>query len=287
MERFKKLVNMLNLYEKSDSAEEESMLIQKNEILKSLSKSNRFNGVYTLIKENKLRLNHLILPYKVYIDGNDKKVFEIKTIDEFKEDYKIALEVLEEYYKSKTIDKETYIFLKSNFKEMKRSFAKEFCKTKLDRLNIKNRVNYELCLLNVNKKYHDYLDRIGTEAFMNICADYKKAKISDKKVYLLKQNDSLMEMFNLKDVDVLFLNDGMKEDINSNYYYMDNQEIDYCSFDVLTLEQMYKLKCVEFIRKNNSLNLIPVILEEIEFKKSNYEKKENEVKIQKEVRRKK
>lgn len=275
MERLSKLVNALNSYEKSSLSKEEAFSVQYDSTLSALTKSNAFGDVYRYIKDNKLKLNGLLLPYRLFKDENNRKVYVLKEIEEFKEDYVKALGLLEKYYENNVINRETYYYLKNNFSEMKSRFSKEFKVTKLDKLDTESKVEYELCLIDVNKKKHEYLSIIGSEAYANMCSEYDKAKIYQKNLMLIKQNKELRKLFGLNNADLMFVNSTYGDELNTidkNVYKMNGVDIAYYSYDILLLEQLYKLKCIELIRKNKNLKLMPVLLEEYEFKKSNYSK---------------
>ena len=99
MERFHKLVGTLNSYEKSILNKDDAFLTHKEEVLSSLSKSKRFGEVYKFIKENKLKLNNLLLPYRVYKDkATSKLLYEVKKKHEFEDDYRHAMYLIQKYY---------------------------------------------------------------------------------------------------------------------------------------------------------------------------------------------
>lgn len=270
MDRFQKFVDMLNAYEKSPFSTEEEFLKRKEEILSSLSKSKRYKDTYQFIKENNLKINKLILPYKVFKDENNRKEYVVKTRFEYEQDFKEALFLLVKYCDcDKIINQETYENLKNKILEIKNHFIKEYEGTKLDKLGVKDKVNFEICLLDIKRKYKKYIETIGEDEFKRRCKEYETASYQEKQNILRTQHYNIMDAFNINYIDLSFDDSGDK--IYSNNYSL-KKDIEEYGLDFYALEQTYKIKCVEIIRKKEWIKLVSVLFEELEFNRENIEK---------------
>jgi len=267
MYRFFRLVEELNMYEKSLNINKDSFALDKrDELLSLLSKSKKYNQVYNYVKSNNLQLNHLIVPYIVYKDNNSLITYNVKEKKQFKEDYKKALEMLLQYKKEKIIDNKNYEFLNQNIKDMYLSFCDEFRKTHLDLLDVDEKVIYNLKKGEINKILSSYIDDIGMETYRKRIKFYNEN--NDEKRYELieKLHEYFKTIMKINNAKLIIDESNI---INSDSYNINVEDISNYSYEVVVLEIIYKLKCVELFKSKKNIDVVGALLEDLKFIKSN------------------
>lgn len=277
MYRYEKLVEKLNMYEKSlktnYTVEAE---IDKNELLSSLSKSKKYKEIYEEIKQKNYKMNRLLVPYRVFRDNDGMMIYKVKTFEEFKEDYSNAFYIIESLYKKKDIDYAKCYSFRKTVENMYDSFYKEFKETELDKLSLNDKVKYEIDIINIRKKYDEYISVFGSEAFYLKIKEYEKLSSMGKRNFLIKQNNILKDIIGIKDIDILFVDGALCDinDLHENHYSMAVGDVGYYSLDLLVLEQIYKIECMKLRNSGENENILKALLEDVSFKKSNYKKAE-------------
>lgn len=279
MKRLEELIEQLNILEKHmDENAPKEVIELKNQLLSSLSKSGSFKDVYELSKKKDLGIIKYLVPYIVYKDKNGKYLYVLKSISQFNNDYEKTFNLLKQFKDNNLIDVKEYIFLKENIRGMYNKFSMQFCTSNLDKLDEKEREKYDECRKDINKMYKDYIDYIGELTYLEEKENFHTLHESTKRVKLIYQNEKMLSILGIENKLLLFISDFLEyfNTIYTDAYSINVIDSRYYSLELLTLEQIYKIKCSELLKESiKNKKVINALLEDIDFYKSNYIKEDN------------
>lgn len=252
MKRLEDLIMRLNLLEKyiaSDSSIK--ALEERNKILNSLCKTRYFKSIYEMSKTKQLNLNKYLLPYKLFIDNDNKKVYALKSIKDFSSDYDKAFSLIKQYREEGKINSDEYVYLENALIIMRRTFAKQFRKTMLDKLSDKEKIYYQIYNIKINNIF--------------------------KKMCLMRNFNELEKQYEKsnKREKLAIINKLMNEVENCYYGKGEVEIIDIGSskttLRIKLLEQIYIRECKNIVKKEKDADKIVIaLMEDVDIFNSNY-----------------
>lgn len=280
MKRLEDLIEEINLLEKHIANKEtiKEVIDLRNEKISALSKSGSFKEVYELSKSKELGLNKYLLPYIVYKSNDNRYIYELKSISKFNNDYEEAFKLVKSLKEKGKITIDEYIFLKENIRAMYNKFSMQFCKTNLDALNDEDKKIYQLHKIEIEKMYKKFINYLGETGFKEKESEFATLHETTKRLYLIAQNKKLCEILGVENKEVSFVKDFLEyySTIYKDTYSINIMDSNYYSLELLTKEQVYKIKCSELLKENlKNKKYINALLEDIDFYKSNYIKEDN------------
>ena len=232
---------------------------KKKEKLKKVQNELLFYSEYAQLytKSEDLELNtSLLYPFEYVIDPQGKRIFERKSIEEYKKDVKSYLKEVETAYKNGKIDRKTFLAMQNDTielatKQVERIQEEE--KAQEEQVDIYQEYNMILDQIETTKKSF-IVNQIGEESYGALSYKYKNMQEVERKELLYKTHVGLCN-----EMGIAFKMDFTKYDIKdedsvtNEGYCIKTKDINNIPFplDTILLEQTYKLYIGQILVNKN------------------------------------